>query len=336
MSRIAAYAALSLITVVALVLTACTAATPSPDDRPTPEPTVPLATAAPTPVPLATPTPVPEPTTPPTSTPILTATPTPASQPVPITAPIPLSAPTPASVPYSTPSPNPTAPTMLGATPTPTPFPWLATPTPASPGLTIRGLSIPWARQFPSHWAMLKEIESSHPGVAGVILGLHWVTDDNFNDDESFAFYILGELILNFPPGDSSLTQTIAGLQWLEDGISADESQFLLDLHFLMSQGNTPTQLQRALASTAPGQWRATSRPPAPVPTRPPQATLGPAVPLSDLPWRRDGLNDVETRALHSLERISADNPSGADVVLSYSWVADSINENEMRALSVL
>lgn len=333
MAAFVAIVAIGLFTTATL---ACGIPTPSTGDEataaPTPvatEPSIPVATAAPRPEV----TDVPAPTA--AAAPIATVTPVPV--PTPTFAPTPTPTPTPTLVMAT---PDPTATPAPGAAPAGTPLPWEATPTPspasASTGQTIRGVSLPWARRFPSHWLMLRDVANTHPDVADVLLGLPWLADDHLPDDEADAIYFLMEITLRFPLDDSSLAPTLAELQWLADGIDQVELEHLFDLYYLMEQGIPSSRIQSTLANTLPGQLRAAPTPPVPVPTSAPTSSLGPSLALSDLPWRRDGLTGVEQRALRSLERIESEHPAAAQVVLSYPWIADSITDDEMQALAGL
>ena len=148
-ARLRSVVAVLIVTLVSVVLAACTSEpSPAPTPAPTAAATPVAATPTPTPVPTATPTPTPVPTATPTPTPVPTATPTPTPVPTatPTPTPVPTATPTPTPVPTATPTPTP-APT---ATPTPTPAP-TATPTPTpAPTATPTPTPAPTATPTPA------------------------------------------------------------------------------------------------------------------------------------------------------------------------------------------
>ena len=165
-----------------------------------------------------------------------------------------------------------------------------------------------------------------------LVVELPWMLEE-LSYDNADGFYLLSEIVLQFPPGDSSLAQTIAGLEWIADRIDSDELRFLIDLQSFMEQGWDLPRVQAALANTSPGAWRAT---PAPGPTPAPRPTLGPQLALSDLPWARSAMNDVEQNALASLQKMERAHGGVAGTVLRFGWVADNITEDEQVTLFYL
>ena len=258
--------------------------------------------------------------------PTAASTPTPELQPTGIPTPLATESPTPTEAPTQSPTAVPTPAPM--AVPAPTATPDVATATPAPAGRALQGVQLPWVRQFPNHFQLLEEVASQHPEITDVFLELTWMLEQ-LSYDNADGFYLLAEIVLQFPPGDSSLAQTIAGLEWVADGIDSDELRFLIDLQSFMEQGWDLARVQAALANTSPGAWRAT-------PTPAPKPTLGPQLALSDLPWARSAMNDVEQNALASLQKMERAHGGVAGTVLRFGWVADNITEDEQVALFYL
>ena len=63
---------------------------------------------------------------------------------------------------------------------------------------------------------------------------------------------------------------------------------------------------------------------------------MPPAPALADLPWTRDGLDDIEQKALRNLQTLESEHLAVAQAVLRYPWVADDITEDELGALAHL
>ena len=57
---------------------------------------------------------------------------------------------------------------------------------------------------------------------------------------------------------------------------------------------------------------------------------------VADLPWTKEGLPELERKALSDLQTFEREYPDMAEFVLSYPWVADGITEDEQLALHYL
>ena len=295
----------------------------------------------------------------PTPVPQVTPSPTPAATPEssPTSAPVPTAAPTPAASPTQVPTATPTqvppaTPTQVSAaTPTQVPTPTLilipvATvgipegPTataaaPASAHRTLRGVELPWGRRYPNHWQMLNEVASQTPEVADVLLNLPWVGQEFTDHLHPHTLQFLMEYALDNPDAGQSLALTYAGVQWLRDGISQAEYDFLLSAYSNQRQGAYLQRWLGYLSNSDPESLQATSTPP-PASTRPPRPSLGPQLALSDLPWATGSMTSTQQEALATLERIERAHGDLLGIVLRFHWVADDITADERTALSHL
>ena len=111
----------------------------------------------------------------------------------------------------------------------------------------------------------------------------------------------------------------------MADGIHLGEAEFLEDIRYLSDSASemegcpVETKVITAHPHATPGE-----------------ASLGPSIKLSALPWRQGDLTQFEQRTLRSLERIETQHSGAAETILNYRWVADSITEEEMQALASL
>ena len=267
------------------------------ETNPPPEPTVPRDAASPT-----------------------TGSDTAAAQaPTPVPTDTPIPTPTPTPVPTNTPVP----------TPTPTPLP-IATPVPSQAAIRQQEALV-----------VLQTLEADYPEIVRTIAEYPWLTD-GIEEDELLALQYLLDIVQGSGLGSQlsaeqylQLTEQIERLSWLADGISPIEREILFDvstesdvdlrltlLRFVFSEDTTPS---------TPGP------PPVPTPTMDatatPRPTLGPLVALSDLPWAKDGLTELEQQALAHLQTFGREYPEMAQVILRYPWIADSIEEDEQLAL---
>ena len=111
----------------------------------------------------------------------------------------------------------------------------------------------------------------------------------------------------------------------MADGIHLGEAEFLVDIRYL---SDSASEMEGCPVETKV----ITAHPHA----TPDEASLGPSIKLSALPWRQGDLTQFEQRTLRSLERIETQHSGAAETILNYRWVADSITEEEMQTLASL
>ena len=232
----------------------------------------------------------------------------------------------------STPTPT------LTLTPTLTPTPTI-TPTPASTA-TQEGLDgpdllpeHPWAANLePGSYEYqavqdLRDIAGSHPDAFAIIREFAMLAGGITNSERT-AIDIMRQCIEGFPAGDPDLLHALSQTWWRQRQVVVyDEVVAPLAIaHGAGCQQAFLDALQQRPSWTAPQD-------PTPTPTPRPRPTLGPLVPVADLPWTRDGLTALEQRALAVLETFEEQYPEMAEYVLRYAWVHDGITEDEQRAL---
>ena len=171
---------------------------------------------------------------------------------------------------------------------------------------------------------VLNEMLRLYPSAFTALKEYSWLSD-TISADEFEG--ILGLLVIvdRFPTGDPSLLQALSETPWLQEGIGPSEAEFLNSVARNMEK---PANKIDSLRNPALREIPSCTPPPGP--------TLGPLVAVADLPWTRDGLPELEQKALSDLQTFEREYPDMAEFVLSYPWVADGITEDEQLALHYL
>ncbi len=256
----------------------------------------------------------------------------PANSAVPTAVPTSTPLPTATRLPTSTPDP----PTPEPPTPTPTYVPTL-TPAPTSP-LQALGLDFPWAQgnelnlNESAALDILNLISQKYPSVFAVVPSVSWLAD-GVDAQEINAMLALFQIIDRFPPGDTSLAQVFSETPWLLDDITSSELSYLNNVARTIKDPATIIEDIRQTTFDQTTFDQTSSQAP---PEAQPRPALGPLVTISDLTWAKDGLSELEQKALADLQTFERDYPEMADLILRYPWVSDGIAEDEQLALGHL
>ena len=170
---------------------------------------------------------------------------------------------------------------------------------------------------------VLTLLSQLNPGAFSLVSEYVWLFDD-VNRDEVEALMALLALVDKFQQGDPLVAGALGGAGWLSDGILREEVSFLEGLTRMSSA--EPLALAEALSDPTLVKI--------PSSTLSPRPSLGPLVSISDLTWTKDGLTEVEQKALTDLQTFERDFPEMAEFILSYPWVADGITDDEQLALN--
>ena len=140
---------------------------------------------------------------------------------------------------------------------------------------------------------VLDEMLRLYPSAFSALKEYSWLSD-TISADELDG--ILGLLVIvdRFPPGDPSLLQALSETPWLRGGIGPSGAEFLNSVARNMEKpANIIDSLRNPVLGDIPSY------------TPPPRPALGPLVAVADLPWTRDGLPELEQKALPTSEPLS-------------------------------
>lgn len=193
----------------------------------------------------------------------------------------------------------------------------------ASLGWVVDGITAEEAGALDDVSWLLRE----NPAIADTALSLPWITTNGvITPDDRRAL----RAIRAAASTDENLGATLAGYEWLADGLTQDEAAALETLGEFVAPGFT-TQTATGIGAIRLDR-SGIGTPPS---VSPRQLQL--ATSFSQFPWMQDDVTSLEIAFIANLndlvETAGSIHEDAADMVISYDWVQDGIEPDEPRSL---
>ncbi len=165
-----------------------------------------------------------------------------------------------------------------------------------------------------------------NPAIADTALNLPWMATDSVISAEDRRAL---RAIRAAASTDEDLGATLAGYEWLTNGLTQDEAEALETIGEIVTPGFT-TQTATGIGAIRLDR-SGTATPPSVSPR-----TLQFATSVSQFPWMQDDVTSLETVFIANLnglvETAGSMHAGAADTIVSYDWIQDGIELNESRS----